>query len=131
MSQQDEGPVDQATDQLSAMMGPTKLNVQAVHIMMLAAPFTAGMLSIVALVFAYINKSAAPDWLQSHYQALIRTFWGTVIGTLISIALMFFLIGFLGLVFLFFWWMIRHVQGLIMVSRDEPVANPESWGFLK
>ncbi len=32
-------------------------------------------LGIIGVVVAYVHKSDAPAWLQSHYQYQIRTFW--------------------------------------------------------
>ena len=34
-----------------------------------------GITGIVGVVLAYVNKDNAPEWLKSHYQFQIRTFW--------------------------------------------------------
>lgn len=34
-----------------------------------------GITGLIGVVMAYIYKSDAPEWLSSHYQFQIRTFW--------------------------------------------------------
>lgn len=34
-----------------------------------------GVTGIVGVVMAYISKDDAPDWVKTHYQFQIRTFW--------------------------------------------------------
>ena len=34
-----------------------------------------GITGIIGVVMAYINKDDAPEWVQTHYQFQIRTFW--------------------------------------------------------
>jgi uncharacterized membrane protein len=99
--------------------------------MMLAAPFSFGSLAVVAVVFAYVNRGSASDVISSHYTAIIKTFWVGLIGGLISLMLVFFLIGLFTGFAIFLWWMIRSVQSLSMVSRGEPIDNPSSLGLLR
>jgi uncharacterized membrane protein len=123
--------VEQASDGVSMMMGPTRANVQALHIMMIAGILTGGTTALIAVIFAHVNRSAAPDWLQTHYDAVIRTFWVGVLCMFLSFLLMFVLIGMFTMLATFLWWMIRSIQGVVMVSRNEPVGNPQSWGLLR
>lgn len=46
----------------------------AVYILYLVG-FLAGITALVGLVLAYVNRSDASAWLQSHYTFQIRTFW--------------------------------------------------------
>jgi uncharacterized membrane protein len=78
-----------------------------------------------------VNRPSAPDWLQSHYSTIIRTFWVGVLAMVISILLMFVLIGLFTALLAFLWWMVRSIQGLVLVSRGERVDNFESWGLLR
>lgn len=118
-------------DGVSRMVGPTATNVQTLHILMLAGVFTGGVTALIALIFAYVNRQAAPDWLYSHYEAIIRTFWLGVLAAVVSLILMFFAIGFLTLLLTMLWWLVRSVQGLVLVSRGQRVENPETWGVLR
>ena len=47
-----------------------------------------GITGIIGVVMAYINKDDAPEWLQTHYQFQIRTFW---IGALFIFLVQFYL----------------------------------------
>ncbi|MFM9841534.1 MAG: DUF4870 family protein [Dongiaceae bacterium] len=86
-----------------------------------------GITGIVGLIMAYMNRSSAPAWVQSHYTFQIRTFWIGLLGSVIGIALSFILIGFLVLAAVAIWFIIRCVKGMQYVSRREAYPNPESW----
>ena len=86
-----------------------------------------GITGIVGLIMAYMNRSAAPAWVQSHYTFQIRTFWIGVLGSVIGIALSFILIGFLVLAAVAIWFIIRCVKGMQYVGRREADPKPESW----
>ncbi len=88
-----------------------------------------GVTSLVGLVMAYINKSDAPEWVQSHYRFQIRTFW---IGLLLGVIGFFtaaFVVGILILVFLFVWWIARCVKGMKYLSQGSAHPDPASWMF--
>lgn len=82
---------------------------------------------IVGVIIAYVNRSAAPEWVGTHYQVQIRTFWIGILYWLISIVTMFIFIGFLFAVFALIWWIVRCAKGLQRVSRGEPYENPTTW----
>ncbi|WP_371326952.1 DUF4870 family protein [Stappia sp. ES.058] len=65
----------------------------------------------------------------SHYTYLIRTFWIGLAGALVSALLMMVGIGFLLMIALVVWLIVRCVKGLQWISRGEPVPNPETWLF--
>ncbi|XQW85654.1 DUF4870 family protein [Thalassotalea piscium] len=88
-----------------------------------------GITGIVGVVMAYINKNDAPDWLQSHYQFQIRTFWigalYIVIGSILSVIL----IGWLVLLFWVIWLIVRCVKGMKSLDAKMPHPNPTGWMF--
>src|SRR5262245_23851155 len=86
-----------------------------------------GITQIVGVVMAYMNRGSAPDWLQSHYTFQIRTFWIGLLGSVIGFALTFILIGFLVLLALLIWYVIRCIKGMQCIGRREAYPNPESW----
>ena len=49
-----------------------------------------GITGIIGVIMAYINKTDAPAWLQSHYQFQVRTFWigflYLIIGGILTLA---------------------------------------------
>ena len=87
-----------------------------------------GVTSIIGVIMAYINKDEAPEWLQSHYQFQIRTFWiGLLYGT-IGMILTVVLIGWIVLMFALVWLVIRCIKGL-QTLRKEAHPDPASWMF--
>jgi len=88
-----------------------------------------GVTGIIGVVMAYVNKAEAPEWLQSHYQFQIRTFWigaiYLVAGTLLSLIV----IGFLVLLFWLVWLIIRCVKGMQFLEKNEAHPNPTGWLF--
>jgi uncharacterized membrane protein len=88
-----------------------------------------GLLGIVGVVIAYVNKDDAPDWLKTHYQFQIRTFWigalYIIIGSLLSVVL----IGWLVLLFWVVWLIIRSVKGLKLLDQKQPHPTPTTWLF--
>ncbi len=87
-------------------------------------PFT----SLVGVIMAYINKGDG-NFLDSHYQFQIRTFWIGLLYIVIGILLMFIFIGYLVLLFTVIWLIVRAAKGLKYLGKQEPVPNPTSWMF--
>ncbi|MCX4188536.1 DUF4870 family protein [Methylophaga sp. OBS4] len=86
-------------------------------------------LGIIGVIVAYVNKDDAPEWLQSHYQFQIRTFW---IGLLFIIAGGILLTAGVGALILLFWviWVIiRCAKGIKYLDQKQPHPNPTTWLF--
>ena len=96
------------------------------YLIYLVACFTA-VPSLVAVVVAYIFRDGAPDWLQTHYQYLIRTFWLMCLYIVIGIILWIFLIGMLVLALVPFWMGARCIVGIRALNEGRPISNPTSW----
>jgi uncharacterized membrane protein len=87
-----------------------------------------GVTSIVGVVVAYMYRASAPVWVQSHYQFQIRTFWICLLGAIVGWALTWvFGIGFLILLAVLIWYIVRCVKGMQYVGRREAYPNPQSW----
>jgi uncharacterized membrane protein len=81
----------------------------------------------------------APDWSQSHYRFLIRTFWiylGLVVlfaGLLVALILTGAVLAGLGALatalWLFVWWYVRCWRGKKFAAQQKPIPNPASWLF--
>ena len=107
---------------------PKAKNVKLIYILYLVnivVPFC----GLVGLIMAYVNKADAPEWLQSHYQFIIRTFWIGLLYTVIGIILTFIVIGFLVILFALVWMIIRCVKAMGLVDQGQPHPNPTSWMF--
>ncbi len=88
-----------------------------------------GVTSLIGVIMAYINKSGAPEWVQSHYRFHIRTFWIGLLFGVIGAFTVAFVVGILILVFLFVWWIVRCVKGMKYISAGSAHPDPASWMF--
>lgn len=88
-----------------------------------------GITGIIGVVMAYINKSDAPEWLKTHYQFQIRTFWigalYLIVGTILSLVI----IGWFVLLFWVVWLIIRTVKGIKLLDTKTAHPNPTGWMF--
>lgn len=86
-------------------------------------------LGLIGIVMAYINKADAPEWLQSHYQFQIRTFWFGLFYVVLGGLLTLILIGYLILLFTVIWIIIRCVKGMKYLDQQQAYPNPTAWMF--
>jgi uncharacterized membrane protein len=109
---------------------------------------TGGITSILGLIIAYAQRERAGPTGRSHYDFLIRTFWLTLLATivlavagallmLIGIPLSIVLVGIplvalggvswvlMGLVGV--WYAVRCIVGVIFLARSEPYPRPRTW----
>ncbi|MDH3644854.1 MAG: hypothetical protein OES38_22305 [Gammaproteobacteria bacterium] len=93
------------------------------------AGFVLGITPLIGVVMAYMAKGSAPEWLVTHYRYQIRTFWIGFLYSVVSALLTVILIGFLGLLAVAVWMIIRCVKGFQAADRGEPIENVESWLF--
>lgn len=105
---------------------PGKTNVQIVYILYLVG-FAVAITPLIGLIVAYINRGKGGGWVDTHYTYAIRTFWIGLLYSLIAALLMMLLIGFVIIVAVVIWVIVRCVIGLQKASNEEPIANPESW----
>ena len=115
-------------DRTVGIADPGTSNANLVYILYLVA-LVSGITGIVGVVMAYINRDAAPDWLRTHYTFQIRTFWISILYTIIGVVLAFVVVGFLVLALAFIWYIVRCVKGMQLLGQNKPIANPESWMF--
>lgn len=92
------------------------------------ALYLAGLLLGVPLLLgagvAHINAfdKAQPEWRQSHYIWLVRSFWYAVIASVIAFALWFTPLGILIQIGTFVWMIYRVVRGWLAVGRRAAMA---------
>lgn len=101
-------------------------NAQIVYYLYLAS-ILLGFTSIVGVVMAYLGKEKAPDWVQTHYQYQIRTFWISFGVGILGIILSAVVIGLFILLALFIWFIIRCVKGLMLANDQEAHPDPTTW----
>ncbi len=88
-----------------------------------------GITVIIGAVMAYLNKNDAPDWLKSHYQFQIRTFWIGALYILIGFMLTSAFIGYFILLFWAIWLIVRCVKGMTLLDQESALPDPKSWMF--
>jgi len=86
-----------------------------------------GITPIVGVIMAYVNRSEAPFWVQTHYQVQIRTFWIGLLYGLIAAVTSIIFIGFIVALFTLVWWIVRCAKGLSSAGNGMPYPNPTSW----
>ena len=86
-----------------------------------------GPLAIAGLVLAYVNRETAPDWLKSHHEFQVRTFWIGLLYAGVSFVLCFVLIGFPMLLASVVWFIVRCALGLDRLLKREAYPTPQSW----
>jgi len=99
--------------------------IYALYLANFMIPFTA----LIGVIMAYVNKSDENNFLQSHYQFQIRTFWIGLLYLIIGGILTIILVGWLILLFYAVWLIIRCVKGFKYLNSQEPIPNPTSWMF--
>ncbi len=111
---------------------PATGTAKTVYILYLASLVFAPLV-LVGLIFATVNRDdgnqsviSTESWINTHFRFQIRTFWIGLLSLVISIAAMFFVIGFLMILVWILWWIVRAVKGLKFLSQGQPVPNPES-----
>lgn len=124
----DNGNKDVASqDAISRYLAPGGDNVKLIYVLYLGSALI-GLTVLVGLVMAYINRGQVRGtWAESHYTYLIRTFWIGVLYALISAVLMIVGIGFLLIVAVVIWAIIRCVKGLQWAVGANPIPDPKSW----
>ncbi|MGE0045690.1 MAG: DUF4870 family protein [Hyphomonadaceae bacterium] len=123
------GPTPAPQGVNETLTGGNKSNAQLIYILYLLS-LVVGITSIVGVIMAYVSKDAAPEWLKTHYIFQIRTFWVGLLFAFIGGMLTLVLIGFLILLFVLVWWIVRCVQGLNYLGKDQAIPNYRSWMFV-
>ncbi|WP_297514779.1 DUF4870 family protein [uncultured Caulobacter sp.] len=120
------------TDPLVDPAVPSKLQddkslpviVYALHI---AGVTTGGFTCLIGAIIAYVSRKDAPDWLASHYQFQIRTFWLALLFSVISLILTAVGVGVVMLVAVGLWLVVRSIVGLSTLLKGQPYPMPKNW----
>ena len=91
------------------------------------AGFVVGFTPLIGVVIAYVYKGKGPHWLDEHYRYQIRTFWMSMVYTIIALILSLVGIGLLLMVALAVWMIIRCVKGFKGLQEKRPPSNLETW----
>ena len=94
----------------------------------LASFVTVFLTIVVGVIIAYVKRrDLAGTPFESHMTSAIRTFWISVIGSIIGYVLTLVLIGFAVIFVLVVWLLFRSVRGLIRAVDGRAIDNPRGW----
>lgn len=98
-----------------------------VYILFALGLFTGGIFTIAGLIVAYIKRDAsAGSWVGTHLTWLIRTFWWSLLFTLIGMVFMMAMIGGLILGATSIWYLYRIIKGCIYLN-DGKALDAHAW----
>ena len=104
-------------------------NATIVYVLYLVGLITGGVAGLIGVVFAYLSRGEGEEWVRTHYQFQIRTFWMSFgFGIVIAILTM-LVVGVIFIPVLLIWFIIRCAKGLKLLSNKQPIADPTSWLF--
>ena len=115
-----------APRQTDGWLEPGPQNALVIYILYLVG-FVIGITAIVGIVMAYLNRGKAGGFVESHYTWQIRTFWIALLASFVSALLFIIGIGFLLMLAVAVWVIVRVIKGLMTLQKNEPIANPQSW----
>jgi uncharacterized membrane protein len=92
-----------------------------VYALMLASFVSLHMAAIVAVILAYVKRGDArgTSW-ETHFDAVISTFWISLIVLIVAIPLCFVLVGIPILFALAIWYLYRNIKGLVRAIDGQP-----------
>ena|SRR5690349_10735374 len=99
--------------------------IYVLYLLALVSVFT----GVIGVVMAYMYKDGAPEWLRTHYELQIRTFWIGLLYFALGIILCTVLIGVVVLMVATLWWIVRCVKGLKHLDQRTPYPDRLGWGF--
>lgn len=87
-----------------------------------AVAFVVGVTAIVAIIINYVKRGDVQGtWLASHFKWQIRTFWYSLLWSIIGVLLFFAVIGYFILVANLIWVIYRIVKGWLRLVDGKPM----------
>lgn len=86
--------------------------------------YLVGITAIVGVIIAHVKQADADPVALTHFRYQTRTFWYCLLGGLIGAVLLLVLIGWLVLIAVGIWMLIRVIKGLIYALDRKPIPNP-------
>jgi len=116
-------PAPRETDK---WLEPGPQNALVIYILYFLS-FVIGITGLIGLVIAYLNRGKTGGFVETHYTWLIRTFWIGILYSVIAFILAFAFIGFLLMIAVAVWAVIRLVKGVMALNKNEPIPDPTTW----
>lgn len=93
-----------------------------VYALQAASFFLGGITAVIAVVLNYVKLGdVRGTWLESHFRWQIRTFWFSLLWTLIGGITVYILIGWFVLAAVFVWMIYRIVKGWLRLNDGRPM----------
>lgn len=105
---------------------PGPKNAQLIYILYFTS-VVVGLTAVIGVIMAHMNRGKIGGYVDTHYTWLIRTFWIGLLFSFIAAILMFVGIGFLLLVAVLIWVVIRLVKGIQALGQGKSLADPQTW----
>lgn len=102
---------------------PAKIN----YFLMLVSLFAGGVTALIAIIIAYVYRSDSPEWLQSHFDFQIRTFWIGLLYVSVGVITAFIGVGVIILIGATIWLIVRCVKGIKALDQQLPHPDPKTW----
>lgn len=103
-----------------------KDTVRTLYIMLMVG-IVLPVISLIAVIMAYLYRGDAGTVLQTHYQFLIRTFWISLLFQITGVLTWVFGIGWIIFAIWIFWILARCIKGFRIAGRDLPHPKPTGW----
>lgn len=92
------------------------------YVLHVIGPFTAFLLNLAGVILNHVKAAETRnEYIRSHHVWMLRTFWWTLLWSVLSWPLCFVLVGFVTLAAVGIWWIYRVVRGLINYSNHVPM----------
>ncbi len=102
--------------------------VLVAYLLMLVGTVT-GIAAIIGVIIAYVVRGdVRGSYLETHCTFIIRSFWYAIMLVIIGGALALVFIGYLVLLFLLIWFIVRCIRGILQLGQGEAIDNPT--GFM-
>ncbi|MCA0200631.1 MAG: hypothetical protein LCH56_07280 [Proteobacteria bacterium] len=86
--------------------------------------YLVGITAIAGIIIAHVKQEDADPVALTHFRYQTRTFWYCLLGGLIGAVLLLVLIGWLVLIAVGIWMLIRVIKGLLYALDRKPIPNP-------
>jgi uncharacterized membrane protein len=96
----------------------------------IASYFSFAVTLLVGVIIAYVKRDELVGTpFASHMTSAIRTFWASLIASVIGVVILWVWIwmGFLVLIALWIWLLFRVIRGLVRAIDSQPIADPTGW----
>lgn len=115
MSDNLEGTAEQATES-------ERTTLTIAYVLHIGGPFTAFVLSVAGAVLNHIKAAETQNhYIRSHHVWMLRTFWWTLLWSILCIPLFFVVVGFFLYAAVGLWWLYRVVRGMINFTEKRPM----------